>query len=351
MSEDVMKNYLAAQCMDFTRYLADKGHVFKFSLKMQTFSFNLETTETRIPSTVNVFKKKRDSPSTLARNAKRRTDFLAKKRSVCPEEKESVVGDPAAVKENVVGDDVEETAVDDDHIAVKGDMPVDLSNLCEFCEFNAASPAGLELHMTRRHKTILQIDGVDGDSKDEGTGSEMDDISDDDSEQSVKVVEMDEEDEDDDESVDSRDAESRCYEAERVPVLIEDRDAEKIPVLIDDGCHTSGVVIDEGNDLIKHVTNMDEEVSHEAEKVPGLIEVRDAEDDEHVKYETNNEENRCKLCPPGTKEYCENMDFLKHLVIEHYSGQLLKYFPFIKGQACKMCNEGFAGRKVKVLTR
>jgi len=246
--------------------------------------------------------------------------------------------------------------------------------------------------MTRRHKTILQIDGVDEDSKYEGTGSEMDDISDDDNERSV---EMDEEDEDDDESdddsernvkvveMDEEDEDDDEYEAERVPVLIEDRDAEKIPVLIDDGCHTSGVVIDEGNDLIKHVNeedesddgdrrekvnglddvgmtmhndrnvedrgpdeddalikhvnNVDEEVSHEAEKVPGLIEVRDAEDDKHV--------NRCKLCPPGTKEYCESLDFEKHLVLEHYSGKLLKYIPFMKGQACRNC--GFTSDRIE----
>jgi len=235
--------------------------------------------------------------------------------------------------------------------------------------------------MTRRHKTILQIDGVDEDSKYEGTGSEMDDISDDDNERSV---EMDEEDEDDDESdddsernvkvveMDEEDEDDDEYEAERVPVLIEDRDAEKIPVLIDDGCHASGVVIAEGNDLIKHVINdkegdreasavfTDEEVSHEAEKVPVLIEARDndsldedasEDDDKHVSNDEDlraelrqaiktlqlSEERRCKLCPPGIKQ----RDILKHITLKHYSGRLLKDFPFIEGQICKMCNKGF----------
>ena len=126
MSDDVMKNFLALQCMDFTKYLASQGHFFKFSLKMRTFSFNLETTETRIPTTVTTSKKK-ESPSTLARNARRKADFLAKKISSTSDEKGVVVGDPTAEKEKEVGDPtaMKETAVMDDPAAIPVDRDVD----------------------------------------------------------------------------------------------------------------------------------------------------------------------------------------------------------------------------------
>ena len=82
----MMNNFLASQCMDFSKHQATQSHFFKFSLKMKTFSFNLETMETRKPITVTASKKK-ESPSTLARNARRKQDFLAKKRSATSDEK------------------------------------------------------------------------------------------------------------------------------------------------------------------------------------------------------------------------------------------------------------------------
>ena len=78
MPDEAIKNFLASQCMDYTRHLANQGHFFRFSLKMKTFSFNLDIMESRKPTSMT---KKNLSPSTLARNAKRKEDFLAKKRA------------------------------------------------------------------------------------------------------------------------------------------------------------------------------------------------------------------------------------------------------------------------------
>ena len=59
--------------------------------------------------------KKKESPSTLARNARRKEDFLAKKRSATSDEKEkAVVGDPTATKETAAVDDPTAIPVDRD---------------------------------------------------------------------------------------------------------------------------------------------------------------------------------------------------------------------------------------------
>ena len=66
---------LASKCMDFCQALASQGQVFNFSLSVgPTFSFSLDTTRSKAPLT-----KKKASPSTLRRNARRREEFNAKK--------------------------------------------------------------------------------------------------------------------------------------------------------------------------------------------------------------------------------------------------------------------------------
>ena len=69
---------LASKCMDFCQALASRGLPFHFTLNMgSTFTFSLDTKESKanLPSGT----KRRKSPSTLRRNAKRREEFLAKK--------------------------------------------------------------------------------------------------------------------------------------------------------------------------------------------------------------------------------------------------------------------------------
>ena len=68
---------LASQCMAFCQALASQGKDFSFSLTINsTFSFSLDTRENIVKSTLA---KKRSSPSTQRRNARRRAEFLQKK--------------------------------------------------------------------------------------------------------------------------------------------------------------------------------------------------------------------------------------------------------------------------------
>ena len=68
--------FLASQCLDFCQKLAGKSLSFSFSLKIGTnFSFSLDTRGEAALSSA----KKKQTPSTLRRNARRREQFLQKK--------------------------------------------------------------------------------------------------------------------------------------------------------------------------------------------------------------------------------------------------------------------------------
>ena len=70
--------FLASQCLDFCQMLAGKSLSFSFSLKIGTnFSFSLDTRGEAALSSAKMKKKK--TPSTLRRNARRREQFLQKK--------------------------------------------------------------------------------------------------------------------------------------------------------------------------------------------------------------------------------------------------------------------------------
>ena len=85
MGED--NSNLASQCMAFCQALASKGQIFSFTLKVgSSFAFSLDTRGNGTSSLT----KKRKSPSTRRRNARRRAEFLAKKRG--PPESESSAG-------------------------------------------------------------------------------------------------------------------------------------------------------------------------------------------------------------------------------------------------------------------
>ena len=138
-----MKNLLAAQCMDFSTQLVKQGQCFKFSLKMETFSFNLDITESRNPTERNPISasKRKLSPSSIARNARRKEVFLAKKKS-----------------------NTSDTTMDSEKQKVTNAEEKHVDNVCKLCNHVAASPIGLEFHLTMRHKNILQIDGTTNDS-------------------------------------------------------------------------------------------------------------------------------------------------------------------------------------------
>ena len=72
---DETDSSLATKCMAFCQALTSQGKAFQFSLNIgTTFTFTLDT---RCKETLAT--KKKASPSTLRRNAKRREDFFKKK--------------------------------------------------------------------------------------------------------------------------------------------------------------------------------------------------------------------------------------------------------------------------------
>ena len=70
---------LASQCLAFCQALASQGKAFSFSIKIDsTFSFSLDTRESSASAPLT---RKKLSPSTQRRNARRRAEFLKKKQS------------------------------------------------------------------------------------------------------------------------------------------------------------------------------------------------------------------------------------------------------------------------------
>ena len=70
---------MLSKCLDFCQALARQGHTFNISIAFGTsFSFSLDTRSKEVVT--SQVTKKKASPSTLRRNAKRREEFLARKR-------------------------------------------------------------------------------------------------------------------------------------------------------------------------------------------------------------------------------------------------------------------------------
>ena len=86
--------FLASQCLDFCQTLAGKSITFSFSLTTRAgFSFSVDS---RGKGALAPKKKKKATPSTMRRNARRRAQFLKKKLDASTVEKSSQ-GEPAAV--------------------------------------------------------------------------------------------------------------------------------------------------------------------------------------------------------------------------------------------------------------
>ena len=74
---DEVNSSLASKCMDFCQALASQGQAFNLSIVIgPNFSFSLDT---RSKAMLESGTKKRASPSTLRRNAKRREELAKKK--------------------------------------------------------------------------------------------------------------------------------------------------------------------------------------------------------------------------------------------------------------------------------
>ena len=81
---------LADKCLAFCQAMNSQGKAFKFSLSISnTFSFSLDSRGGAEP--VPNSGRKRASPSTLKRNARRRSEFLSKKNATAPVSEENQV--------------------------------------------------------------------------------------------------------------------------------------------------------------------------------------------------------------------------------------------------------------------
>ena len=111
---------LASKCMDFCQALASQGLPFHFALNMgSTFTFSLDT---RGKAKAVPVVKKKVSPSTKRRNARRREEFLLKKR-----QRLSTVDPPVE----------------------KATVP---QFSCDQCDYTNVSEKGLRQHIRMKHR-------------------------------------------------------------------------------------------------------------------------------------------------------------------------------------------------------
>ena len=76
---------LATKCLDFCQTLSSQCSGFKFSLMVgSSFSFTLDTGVVALDTQAKAPSKKKPSPSTIRRNARRREEFLKKKQNPAP---------------------------------------------------------------------------------------------------------------------------------------------------------------------------------------------------------------------------------------------------------------------------
>ena len=119
---DETDSSLATKCMAFCQALTSQGKAFQFSLNIgSTFSFTLDT---RCKETLAT--KKKASPSTLRRNAKRREDFLNRKNK------------PAHQQEKIVTD--------------KEQTSQSAAFQCDQCDNHFKTESGLKIHIGKSHK-------------------------------------------------------------------------------------------------------------------------------------------------------------------------------------------------------
>ena len=127
MGED--KSNLASQCMAFCQALASKGQIFSFTLNVgSSFAFSLDTRE----NGSSTLSKKRKSPSTRRRNARRRAEFLAKKRGPPESESSTEKSTPEKVARPVKAKEFK----------------------CDQCDKDFKSENGLKIHVGKTHNRV-----------------------------------------------------------------------------------------------------------------------------------------------------------------------------------------------------
>ena len=119
---------LASQCMAFCQALASKGQTFSFTLNVgSSFSFSLDTRG----DSSSIRSKKKKSPSTLRRNARRRAEFLHKNSEPSTERRPSE----------------KETAPEKE-----AEYANKKAFKCDQCDNDFKSENGLKIHIGKAHK-------------------------------------------------------------------------------------------------------------------------------------------------------------------------------------------------------
>ena len=121
---------LATKCLELCQTLAGQGLAFNFSLTINsTFSFSLDTRDKGLALATTGKTKKKSSPSTLRRNARRKEAFLQRKQNPAPVSCDVDV-DPAAELPQQGGDTFK----------------------CDICGNAFKSENGLRIHKGKSHK-------------------------------------------------------------------------------------------------------------------------------------------------------------------------------------------------------
>ena len=151
MAEMVVRHedsILVTQCLDFCRQLASQGKDFSISLKLGSFSFSLDTMEKTNAS--KVVTKKKQSPSSARRSAKRRQNFLEKKRQTSP-------GLPPSSDKSAPEITRKKSTESTSKTTFK----------CDQCDSDFDNEKGLKRHQGKIHKvTLSPIPQIDGQSED-----------------------------------------------------------------------------------------------------------------------------------------------------------------------------------------
>ena len=124
---------LAAKCLDLCQVLAGQGLAFNFSLSIgSTFSFSLDARGKGQALATQGKTKKKKTPSTMRRNARRRTEFLKKKLEDSGEPKGPTCG------------------------SAQGPRKEDSGGLfkCDQCEKDFKSENGLKIHVGKTHNKV-----------------------------------------------------------------------------------------------------------------------------------------------------------------------------------------------------
>ena len=141
---DESDSSLAAKCLDICQVLAGQGLAFNFSLSIgSNFSFSLDARGKGQALATQGKTKKKKTPSTLRRNARRRTEFLKKKLEDSGEPKGPTCGSAQGPRK----EDAVEEAVEKIEKAFK----------CDQCENSFKSENGLKIHAGKSHKKVTSL--------------------------------------------------------------------------------------------------------------------------------------------------------------------------------------------------